>query len=36
MSWKMYQKLNLNNLDTASIPHVVGALGKSLGAIGRT
>ena len=22
MSWKMYQKLNLNDLDTTSIPHV--------------
>ena len=36
MSWKMYQKLNLNDLDTASIPHVVGASGESLGARGRT
>ena len=30
MSWKMYQKLNLNDLDTTSIPHVVGASGESL------
>ena len=36
MSWKMYQKLNLNDLDTASIPHVVGASGESLGTRGRT
>ena len=36
MSWKMYQKLKLNDLDTTSIPHVVGASGESLGAIGRT
>ena len=36
MSWKMYQKLNLNDLDTASIPHVVGASGESLDARGRT
>ena len=36
MSWKMYQKLNLNNLDTASIPHVVGVSGESLGTRGRT
>ena len=35
MSWKMYQQLKLNNLDTASIPHVVRASGKSLGARGR-
>ena len=36
MSWKMYQKLNLNDLDMASIPHVVTASGESLGARGRT
>ena len=36
MSWKMYQKLNLNDLDTASILHVVGASGESLGTRGRT
>ena len=36
MSWKMYQKLKLNDLDTTSIPHVVGASGESLGARGRT
>ena len=32
----MYQQLKLNDLDTASIPHVVGASGKSLGTRGRT
>ena len=36
MSWKMYQQLKLNDLDTTSIPHVVGASGESLGTRGRT
>ena len=36
MSWKMYEKLKLNDLDTTSIPHVVGASGESLGPRGRT
>ena len=36
MSWEMYKKLQLNQLDTSSIPHVVGASGKSLGVRGRT
>ena len=36
MSWKMYKKLNLNDLDTSSIPHVVGPSGGSLGTRGRT
>ena len=36
MSWKMYQQLKLNDLDTANIQHVVGASGESLGARGRT
>ena len=36
MSWKMYQELKLNDLDTTSTPHVVVASGKSLGARGRT
>ena len=36
MSWKMYEKLKLKDLDTTSIPHVVGASGESLGARGRT
>ena len=36
MSWKMLKNLNSNDLDTTSIPHVVGASGESLGARGRT
>ena len=36
MSCKMYQKLKLNDLDTTSILHVVGASGESLGKRGRT
>ena len=32
----MYKKLKLDNLDTTSIPHVVGASGESLGVRGRT
>ena len=36
MSFDTYQKLKLKDLDTASIPHVVGASGESLGARGRT
>ena len=36
MSLEMYKKLNLNDLDTSGIPHVVGASGESLGARGRT
>ena len=36
MSWEMYKKLQLNELDTSSIPHVVGASGKSLGVRDRT
>ena len=36
MSWKMYEKLKLNDLDTTSIPNIVGASGESLGASGRT
>ena len=32
----MYQQLKLNDLDTASIPHVVEASGKSLAMRGRT
>ena len=36
MFWKMYQQLKLNDLDTVSILHVVGASGESLGARGRT
>ena len=35
-SLEMYEKLKLKDLNTTSIPHVVGASGKSLGARGRT
>ena len=36
MSIEMYEKLKLKDLNTTSIQHVVGALGKTLGARGRT
>ena len=36
MSYDTFRKLMLENLDKSSIPHVVGASGKSLGARGRT
>ena len=36
MALEMYKKLKLNDLNTASIPHVVGASGESLGARGKT
>ena len=36
MSLDMYEKLKLNDLNTSSIPHIVGASGESLGARGRT
>ena len=36
MSLEMYKKLKLNDLNTTSIPHVVGASGESLGARGKT
>ena len=36
MSLEMYKKLKLNDLNTSSIPHVVGASGKSLGTRGKT
>ena len=36
MSLEMYEKLKLKDLNTTSIPHVVGASGKSLGTRGRT
>ena len=36
MSLEMYKNLKLNDLNTSSIPHVVGASGESLGARGRT
>ena len=35
MSLEMYKKLKLNDLNTSSIPHVVGASGESLGARGK-
>ena len=36
MSLEMYKKLKLNNLNTSSIPHVVGTSGESLGTRGKT
>ena len=36
MSLEMYEKLKLKDLNSTSIPHIVGASGKSLGARGRT
>ena len=36
MSLEMHNKLRLSKLDTSSIPHIVGASGKSLGTRGRT
>ena len=36
MSLEMHNKLRLSELDTSSIPHIVGASGKSLGTRGRT
>ena len=36
MSLEMYEKFKLKDLNTTSIPHIVGASGKSLGARGRT
>ena len=36
MSLEMYKKLKLKDLNTTSIPHVVGASGESLGARGKT
>ena len=36
MSLEIYEKLKLKNLDSTSIPHVVGASGESLGARGKT
>ena len=36
MSFKTYQKLKLDKLNTTNILHVFGASGKSLGARGRT
>ena len=36
MSVEMYRKMKLNDLNTSSIKHVVGASGESLGTRGRT
>ena len=36
MSLEMYKKLKLKDLNTTSIPHIVGASGESLGVRGRT
>ena len=36
ISLEMYKKLKLKNLDSTSIPHVVGASGESLGTRGKT
>ena len=36
MSLEMYKKLKLNDLNTTSIPHIVGASGDSLGVRGKT
>ena len=36
MSLEMYKKLKLNDLNTSSIPHVVGASGEGLGTRGKT
>ena len=36
MSLEMYKKLKLKDLNTSSVPHVVGASGESLGSQGRT
>ena len=36
MSLEMYKKLKLKNLNSTSIPHIVGASGESLGARGKT
>ena len=36
MSLEMYKKLKLDDLNTISIPHVVGASGESLGVRGKT
>ena len=36
MSLEIYKKLKLKDLNTTSIPHIVGASGESLGARRRT
>ena len=36
MSLEMYEKLKLKDLNSTSIPHIVGASGERLGARGKT
>ena len=36
MSYNTFEKLKLEELDSRSLPHVVGASGESLGALGKT
>ena len=36
MSYKTFEKLKLEKLDSKSLPQVVGASGESLGVLGRT
>ena len=36
MSYSTFEKLKLEKLDSRSLPHVVGASGESLGALGKT
>ena len=36
MSHNTFRKLNLDKIDSSNIPHIVGASGESLGALGKT
>ena len=36
MSYNTFRKLNLEKIDSSHLPHVVGASGESLGALGKT
>ena len=36
MSYKTFKKLKLEKLDSRGLPHIVGASGESLGAVGKT
>ena len=36
MSYSTFEKLKLDKLDSAGIPHIVGASGESLGMLGKT
>ena len=36
MSYHTFSKLNLDKINSSSIPHIVGASGESLGALGKT